>query len=101
MSTLIAEKVYRILKKVPQGKVVSYKELARVCKTSPRAIGRIMNKNPYAPIVPCHRVVNADGRVGGYSGGLKKKIALLKKEGIKIKNNKIEKRFFKTWVMPC
>jgi len=90
----MSKKVYSVLKKVPKSKVVSYKELAKVCKTSPRAIGKIMNANPCAPKVPCHRVVNADGKLGGYAFGLKKKIMLLKKEGVEIKNNKIEKKYF-------
>ncbi len=90
----VNEKVYSTLKKVPKGKVVSYKELARICKTSPRAIGRIMNVNKNAPKVPCHRVVNADGKLGGYAFGLKKKIMLLKKENIKIVNKKIDKKYF-------
>jgi methylated-DNA-[protein]-cysteine S-methyltransferase len=51
--------------------------------------------NPYAPIVPCHRVVSADGSIGGFMGKVKgkaiqKKITLLKKEGVKIKENKVE-----------
>ena len=94
MPSIKAEKVYSALKKVPKGKVISYKELARVCKTSARAIGKIMNINPYAPKIPCHRVVNADGRLGGYALGLKKKILLLRKEDVKIKNNKIDKKYF-------
>ena len=45
-----------------------------------RAVGNALNKNPYAPLVPCHRVIAADGSLGGYSGGLAKKRALLEKE---------------------
>ena len=48
-----------------------------------------MNKNPYAPHVPCHRVVNSDGLVGGFALGKRKKIKILKKEGIYIKKGKI------------
>ncbi len=48
-----------------------------------------MNKNPYAPEVPCHRVINANGNLGGYTHGLKNKIKMLTQEGIEIKNNKI------------
>ena len=54
-----------------------------------RAVGTALNKNPNAPTVPCHRVINSDGGLCGYSKGLKEKIKLLKKENINIKNNKI------------
>jgi len=53
------------------------------------AVGSALNKNPYAPQVPCHRVVNVDGSLGGFALGSRKKIALLRSEGINIKNNKI------------
>jgi methylated-DNA-[protein]-cysteine S-methyltransferase len=55
-----------------------------------RAVGTAMNKNPYAPEVPCHRVVNSNGEVGGFANGTSKKIEMLKKEGIPIKDNKVE-----------
>jgi len=55
-----------------------------------RAVGNAMNKNPYAPEVPCHRVIKSNGFVGGFASGPKKKIQMLKKEGIEIKNNKID-----------
>lgn len=91
------EKIYEILKKVPKGKVTTYKLLAEAMGTKAfRAVGRAMRNNPYAPIVPCHRVISSNGSVGGYSGSInprskeiKKKVRLLRKEGIKIENNKI------------
>ncbi len=51
-----------------------------------------MKKNPFAPKVPCHRVINSNGYIGNFSskGGIKAKIRLLTKEGVKIKNNRIE-----------
>jgi len=49
-----------------------------------------MNKNPNAPNTPCHRVINSNGNLGGFATGIKNKIKLLKSEGIKIKNNKID-----------
>jgi methylated-DNA-[protein]-cysteine S-methyltransferase len=55
-----------------------------------RAVGNALLRNPYAPIVPCHRVVNSNGDIGGFGGGIKKKKQLLRKEGIKIKDDKIE-----------
>ncbi len=89
-------KALLLLKKVPKGMVVSYKELARACKTSPRAIGRIMASNKEPDKYPCYKVVYANGDVGYYSGngGVKRKIELLRKDGIMIKNGKVDKIFF-------
>ena len=85
------KKIYKKLLEVPKGKVTTYGELARAvgCKNGQRAVGNIMNKNPYPVIVPCHRVVRSDGRVGGYDYGEDVKINMLKNEGIKIKDGKI------------
>ena len=86
-----SEKCYDLLRKVPRGKVTTYKIIAKKLGTKAyRAVGNAMNKNPYSPNVPCHRVVNSDGKIGGFALGVKNKIKILKKEGIKIKNNKIE-----------
>jgi methylated-DNA-[protein]-cysteine S-methyltransferase len=85
------ERCYDLLRKVPKGKVTTYKALAKALKSKAyRAVGNAMNKNPYAPKVPCHRVINSNGEVGGFANGTKKKIEMLKKEGIEIKNNKID-----------
>ncbi len=86
------EKVWELIKKVPKGKITTYKIIAEKLGTKAyRAVGTTCAKNPYAPIVPCHRVVNSNGSVGNFSarGGMKAKINLLKKEGIEIKNNYI------------
>ncbi len=86
------QKVWNLTKKIPKGKVTTYKILAEKLSTRAyRAVGNAMAKNPYAPKVPCHRVVNSNGEVGNYSGkgGKKGKIRMLEKEGIKIKNNKV------------
>lgn len=88
---LFNERCYSLLRKVPKGKVVTYKQLAEALNTKAyRAVGNAMNKNPYAPKVPCHRVVGSDGSLVGFASGIKNKIKLLEKEGIVIKNNKIE-----------
>lgn len=90
------ENCYKLLKKVPKGKVTTYKAIAQALKTKAyRAVGNAMNKNPYdTEIYPCHRVISSSGDIGGYAFGVKKKILRLKKEGIEIKNNKIDlKRF--------
>lgn len=84
------ERCYAKLKKIPRGKVTTYKALAEALDTRAyRAVGNAMNKNSNAPILPCHRVVKINGNVGGYAFGMKKKIALLRKEGISITGNKI------------
>lgn len=85
------ERCYEILKKVPKGKVTTYKEISKKLKTKGyRAVGNAMNKNPYAPKVPCHRVVKSSGEIGGFAQGTKAKIKILKSEGIEIKNGKID-----------
>jgi methylated-DNA-[protein]-cysteine S-methyltransferase len=87
---------YEILKKVPKGKVTTYKEIGRALHSRAyQAVGSAMKRNPYATIVPCHRVVRSDGDVGGFASGVNNKIKILKKEGIEIKNKKINiKNFF-------
>lgn len=85
------ERCYALLRQVPRGKVTTYKALAYALGTKAyRAVGNAMNKNPYFPEVPCNRVINSDGRLGGFASGLKEKIKLLKQEGIEIKDNKID-----------
>ncbi len=76
---------------VPKGQVTTYGELAKAVglKNGQRVIGRIMNKNPYPVIVPCHRVILSSGKVGGYAWGEKIKTNMLAKEGVKIKDGKI------------
>ena len=76
-----------LLSKIPRGKVVTYKELAWKCKTSPRAIGTVMAGNKHPEIYPCHRVVSSRGELTGYSlpGGLKEKRRKLEHEGVKFR----------------
>ena len=85
------KKIYKKLLEVPEGKITTYGELAKAVgfRNGQRAVGKIMNKNPYPVIIPCHRVVKSDGTVGGYAFGEQIKINMLKKEGIKIQNGKI------------
>lgn len=85
------ERCYSLLKKVPEGKVTTYKALAHALGTRAyRAVGNAMNKNPYAPVVPCHRVIGSNGTLVGFASGLDEKRKMLEKEGIKITNNKID-----------
>lgn len=85
------EKVWQALKRIPRGRVTTYKEIARYLKNpkAARAVGNALNKNPYAPKLPCHRVVKSNGQIGGYAKGTKNKIKMLEKEGVKIKNGKV------------
>ena len=78
-------KVWNYLKTIPKGKVKTYKEVAIGVNSpkSARAVANACARNPYAPEIPCHRVIRTDGALGGYSGkgGIKTKKSLLKKEG--------------------
>src|SRR5574343_270830 len=76
------QRVYKIVAKIPRGKTLSYKEVARRAgnEKAARAVGQIMNKHNIRGL-PCHRVIASGGKIGGYKWGIKKKIILLKKEG--------------------
>jgi O-6-methylguanine DNA methyltransferase len=78
------QKVWRACAEIPAGKTCSYGELARRIghPFAARAVGQALGKNPFAPIVPCHRVIRADGNIGGFSapGGIRAKARLLAKE---------------------
>lgn len=84
------ERVWELCRKVPKGKVTTYREIAAAMGTKAyRAVGNALNRNPDSSIIPCHRVVGSDGSLVGFARGLRKKAELLRKEGIKVKNNKI------------
>lgn len=89
-------KAILLLKKIPKGKVATYKEMARVCKTSPRAIGRIMGGNDHPKEYPCYKVVASDGKLTGYSapGGLITKAKLLRKDGITVQEGIVPSKYF-------
>lgn len=90
------KQMQQLLLKIPKGKVTSYKEIARKLGIHPRAAGRLVGSNPDGKKYPCYKVVYADGRVGGYSSskGVKEKMERLKKDGIEIKNGRIDKKYF-------
>ena len=90
MVTKFENKIYELCKKVPKGKVATYKEIGdKIGIKGYRAVGMALNKNPFAPKVPCHRIVGSDGNLVGFASGLRKKAQLLRKEGIEVKNSKI------------
>lgn len=89
-----ADEVYKLTSEIPRGKVSTYGAIANALHVpgSARAIGQVLRANPTPMIVPCHRVVKSDGEIGGYGGqkGMAKKIGLLKSEGLRVKNGRIQ-----------
>ena len=88
-------RVYSLCKLVPKGKVTTYSEIARKLGTKGyQAIGQVLSRNPYAPIVPCHRVIKSDGSLGGFfgkiAGEIKRKRSLLENESVIVINDKID-----------
>ena len=91
-----SQKVYAICRLVPPGKVTTYKAIAEKMGTkSYRAVGQSLRSNPFAPRVPCHRVIRSDGSLGGFMGWKKggkveEKRKLLEKEGVSVVEGKID-----------
>ena len=81
-------KVWNYLKTIPKGTVKTYKQVAIAIKSpkSARAVANACGKNPYAPKIPCHRVIRSDRGLGGYSGrgGIKTNLRLLRSDKIDI-----------------
>jgi methylated-DNA-[protein]-cysteine S-methyltransferase len=105
-SQSIKNKVYDMLLKIPVGKVTTYGDIAKAIgqPNSSRLIGQILHNNPTPVVVPCHRVVCSNGKIGGYAFGSRKKRKLLEQEGLKFcgSNSTDLKEFQKhriTW--PC
>jgi methylated-DNA-[protein]-cysteine S-methyltransferase len=80
-------RIYRAVQKVPYGSTVTYGEIAREVGTSPRAVGQAMARNPTPLVIPCHRVVAADG-IGGFSPSVEIKEALLAMEAKTVRKEK-------------
>ncbi len=102
-------RIYSVLARVPRGRVISYGSLARAagCR-SPRAVGRALRKNPFAPHVPCHRVIAADGTPGGFHGRregpeIKAKLAMLSSEGVSFHNGRLadKQRYYQFAATGC
>ncbi len=81
--TPFQRKVLKIVKTIPSGEVRTYKWVAERMGSpeAARAVGQVLRKNPYPEVIPCHRVIRSDGRLGGYAKGIQKKRRLLKEEG--------------------
>lgn len=79
-----SEKIFAIVRTIPQGKVMSYKEVAKLAGSprAYRAVGNILSKN-FDPKIPCHRVIHSDGKAGGYNRGRENKRRKLAQEGVK------------------
>lgn len=84
--SLFARRVYRATCRIPKGQARSYQWVAGEAGSprAVRAVGNALNRNPFAPAVPCHRVIRADGSLGGFARGNAKKQALLHREGYKV-----------------
>ena len=92
------------MESIPKGKVTTYGLIAKKLRTRAyRAVGNACRKNPYAPRVPCHRVVRSDGTIGGFGGktkgkNIERKIQLLRKENVEVVNGRVvsfERKLFR------
>ena len=85
MTKSFEDQCLKLLGQIPAGKVTTYREIARALDSKAyRAVGRAMAKNRNLVVVPCHRVVCSDGKVGGYANGVDQKIELLEREGVAV-----------------
>ncbi len=82
MNISFQQKVYDVVRRIPRGSMLTYKQVADLAgnPNAARAVGSILKKN-YDPAIPCHRVIRSDGVAGEYNRGRENKLALLKKEG--------------------
>lgn len=94
--TAYEQRVYEMCKAIPKGKVSTYGEMAKALSSSARAVGQAMRRNPFAPVVPCHRVVASNLDLGGFSGSwgiscanVQRKKSMLEGEGVKFLGDKI------------
>jgi O-6-methylguanine DNA methyltransferase len=89
------ERVWKLMERIPRGKVTTYGQIAKKLNTKAyRAVGNACRKNPYAPRVPCHRVVRSDGTIGGFGGktsgkNVGAKTQLLREENVEVRNGRV------------
>lgn len=93
MKRSFKEKVLKIVAKIPRGKVMSYKEVAKLAgwPKAYRVVGNILSKN-FNPEIPCHRVIRSNGKLGGYNRGIENKQKILKGEGVILSLKNINKK---------
>lgn len=91
MPTVFTRRVWKACAQIPPGQVSTYRDIARALgkPASARAVGQALNKSPGMPKVPCHRVVAADGKLGGFAWGPKEKNKRLAREGVSVAKGKI------------
>ena len=93
--TLFQQRVYDVVAGIPRGRVATYKDIAaRLGCGSPRAVGQALRRNPFAPKVPCHRVISASLAIGGFQGeaegvAVRRKLKLLEGEGVRFSQGKL------------
>lgn len=93
--TLFQKRVYEAVAAIPRGRVATYKDIAaRLRCGSPRAVGQALRRNPYAPRIPCHRVIAADLTLGGFQGevsgaSVRRKRQLLEDEGVRFVDGRL------------
>jgi O-6-methylguanine DNA methyltransferase len=94
VSGTFADRVYELVSRVPEGKVTTYGDIAKAMgrPRAARAVGAALRANPHPIVVPCHRAVMADGKLGGYGGGsgTPKKVKLLRGEGVAVKDGRVD-----------
>lgn len=94
--SIFAQKVYDIVSTIPRGRITTYGQVAQVLGIrSSQAVGQALKRNPFAPEVPCHRVVKSSGEIGGFFGvaqgaRIEQKAALLQSEGVEVLEGKID-----------
>jgi O-6-methylguanine DNA methyltransferase len=87
--------VLEVVRKIPEGEVVTYGEVARRVGRpgAARAVGQALARNPFPLLIPCHRVVRSDGRLGGFSSGPERKRMLLQEEGVEVEGDRVERGY--------
>lgn len=94
--TEFESQVYEVVRKIPKGRVSTYGAVARLTgRGTARSVGSALAKNPFAPEVPCHRVVRADGLLGGFNGEtegpeMEKKTRLLRSENVEVEHGAVD-----------
>ena len=88
--TPFQQKVYEACKQIPSGRFTTYKLLAQHIQSHPRAVGQALKRNPFAPVVPCHRVIASDYSLGVFYGEMQsnRKVLMLKDEGVEFENER-------------